>query len=469
MITYSINYSSTTKAITQDIIESDKVNLSNVLNLLPDNMSYSIEPIHIRSVIATLNEHNIIRDCGSYIAVNNSNPDITNSDVNDKILLGKRAFNSNDIMSNELLSSDTDIFLYNTKSDKKNNDDTIITLITSTISTDDVYMKSSMYDGASALSLDFINKNHNTYLSADRVKINALTVSFTSSDMANGNVMTYKDNNITLKNPIVSGDVDYKDVKIYGKNVYLNGYPLEFSDNRPCMFKHGAINYGDTFDKMPLSELLRRIIYTNVTAKLTLTIESPYSNGFIEVNTQPTVIFEYVIIRGAYNFQSATMTMMTDSFIDLSNVTTTMVKGTSKAIIVSGKKTNLYKMTVRDIKNSEVSATASLTTVYPIYYGLSTTDITNSLTLRNANLNKLLYNNSTFNVQCSGSGYLYVLLDNDYTNLNSVYDMDKSSVITMGVVNNYISSPDGSFVSKKYSIYKSVDIMDSVNIRVIFN
>ena len=41
----------------------------------------------------------------------------------------------------------------------------------------------------------------------------------------------------------------------------LNGYSLEFADERMCPVEIGDINYGDTFNNMPLSEGLRRIIY----------------------------------------------------------------------------------------------------------------------------------------------------------------------------------------------------------------
>jgi len=90
-------------------------NINDVLSLLPDNTSQLIAPKDIRDAVFSNWENSVIR----YAAVSGTDYiGISRDDVkNTKIFLGKKQLSGSNIMSSTLLSSNTDIFFYNTKSD----------------------------------------------------------------------------------------------------------------------------------------------------------------------------------------------------------------------------------------------------------------------------------------------------------------------------------------------------------------
>ena len=92
-------------------------NINDVLSVLPDNTSKFISPRDVRDVIFSNWENTIIRYTSNisgsqYIG-------IARDDVKDKLFFGKKSLNGSDILSNSVLSANTevDIFFYNTKSD----------------------------------------------------------------------------------------------------------------------------------------------------------------------------------------------------------------------------------------------------------------------------------------------------------------------------------------------------------------
>jgi hypothetical protein len=90
-------------------------NINDILSLLPDNTSQLIAPKDIRDAVFSNWENSVIR----YAAVSGTDYiGISRDDVkNTKIFLGKKQLSGSNIMSSTLLSSNTDIFFYNTKSD----------------------------------------------------------------------------------------------------------------------------------------------------------------------------------------------------------------------------------------------------------------------------------------------------------------------------------------------------------------
>lgn len=109
MSTYSIFTASSYEATKFD-------NIVDVLTGLPDNSSNLITPRNVRNAVLSAYDNSIFGETkvstftASYLGINNSLLRLP-------ILLGKKTLSSTEILDNALLSSDTDIFIYNAKSD----------------------------------------------------------------------------------------------------------------------------------------------------------------------------------------------------------------------------------------------------------------------------------------------------------------------------------------------------------------
>lgn len=98
-----------------------KTSITDVLSILPDNTSELISPRDVRDAIYSNWEHGgVLRwntlSSKDYIGV------AQNTIKDFKLLFGKKQLSGSDIMNTSLLNSDTDIFLYNTKSDTGSQD-----------------------------------------------------------------------------------------------------------------------------------------------------------------------------------------------------------------------------------------------------------------------------------------------------------------------------------------------------------
>jgi hypothetical protein len=109
MATYSINIGTST--------ESTKVeNLQAFLNKLPDNTSQLISPRDARDAIFTTWENILIKETsvsGSAIGYIGLDSDTLKA----KMLIGKKSYTTQDTLNDTLLNSDTDLFIFNGKSD----------------------------------------------------------------------------------------------------------------------------------------------------------------------------------------------------------------------------------------------------------------------------------------------------------------------------------------------------------------
>ena len=84
---------------------------------------------------------------------------------------------------------------------------------------------------------------------------------------------------------------------IFGSPINVNGYPLEFTDSRPCPISIGDIQIGETFNSESIVDMLRRIIYPYLAPSCSLSIREPYSSGYVEVGTSPLVSLDYSITK----------------------------------------------------------------------------------------------------------------------------------------------------------------------------
>ena len=194
-LTYSINLNTITETTRQESIYT-------VLNNLPNNTAKLISPRDVRNAFLTSWSNSIFKittpDTFSnypYIGIDTNNP--TDKDFKSKILLGKRSFGSLDTMSPTLLSSDTDIFFYNTKDDSSTQSSTKLTILAGTYSS---YYPSapyieSYYTG-SEIDLNINNPNGSINMSSltGRISVNNVnfpTISENASDISDGKVLRY--------------------------------------------------------------------------------------------------------------------------------------------------------------------------------------------------------------------------------------------------------------------------------------
>ena len=167
-MTFSINTGTSIEASNYNIMGATAVDFTTVLDVLQDNTNKEINPKDIRDAVLTswsssaFKQTTASQSTISYIGIDNANTDYSNKDVKSKIYIGKRSYLQTDIMTSPLLSSDADIFLYNTKKDTVSNNRTRIGILAGTNSslyTNSPYIQSQIVTVGtySALSLDITN------------------------------------------------------------------------------------------------------------------------------------------------------------------------------------------------------------------------------------------------------------------------------------------------------------------------
>jgi hypothetical protein len=434
------------------------VNIEDVLKQLPDNTNKEISPKDVRDAFLSTWANSPFKTTTvngtEYIGIDSGNP--SGRDIKQRILLGKRQYNGKDIVDG-LLNSDTDIYFYNTKSDStgviQSTKISILSGTNSNLFSTAPYIESQ----SNGLRNDLIIRNPSTYSNINiesktgRVSINGIsfpTIDETKSSTSTDKILKYegtfpngslkwKDNtidNLNIGTPTT-------ETKISGSSVFLNGGDLEFYDPRMVPKTIGGVQSGSKFDqyqpnksKWPLSEVLRKLLYSYVAPDLKLSVyNTSIGSNYYEVNTPFTVGITY----------SATIysiDLFTNNKINVTSgsVITKNPKTTGGGIITSGLISAVTKpgdnrtgvityneSTGADVKNYYFyvndsngitfptgfthSATASMYPIWPIYHGFSNTLIT---TIANMKLlTKLVVPNpgdgKSIYIDYKGSGYLY--------------------------------------------------------------
>ena len=241
--TYSVNIG------TQ--FETSRKDLLSVLKELPDNTNKQISPRDVRDAFLSTWATSPFKQTKTitgieYIGLDSGDP--SDRDIKEKIFLGKRSYGNLDVLSSTLLNStDTDIFIYNTKPDSVSQDSTKVSILAGTNSTlysSAPYFESKYNNGK--LDLNIVNPSLlqspiNIYSSTGRVLINGIsfpTIEENAADAVTGRILRYigtfpngylkwDDTNVTISQLGKSGAI----TNIYGGTVSLNGYELEFVNN----------------------------------------------------------------------------------------------------------------------------------------------------------------------------------------------------------------------------------------------
>ena len=461
--------------------------LQSILNVLPDNTSKTIAPKDIRDSSYTLWENIIFKPTtnsnisGEYIGIDQDT-------FQEKILLGKKTVGGQYIMTNDLLSTDVDIFFYNTKTEPTSDYNTKVAFLAGTGSNYyGGYVSSPYLQSVVVLNpgfdntIDFEIKNPsyftngltsyggNINIKSDYgvVTLNGLrfpTYSDMLSSSYDGYVLKYRWiggapyatwESIASQSSITSM-ISAGTVSITGSPVLLNGLDINFTDSTPVPTAIGGILAGETFSNVPVTEMIRKIIYQYIAPTLT----SNMSSSFIESGNSVTAAalkLNYTIVKNStYNITSLsvnnpysgslyTLPIITNSTTVTSFVTPTLGGSLSLAGTQSWN-SNSWTITLGDTYPTTKTSTSSVKVVIPWYYGTSTTGGTSSATINSilgtaSGSNKLtpiltepaVSSSSTYNktVALSGDGvYVYFGYPADFPDLVSIIDPNGFNVFT---------------------------------------
>jgi len=473
---YTLNNSTITESSTYDLSNYDqKIDL---LTTLFDNTTNQIKPRPLRDAILSIWANTAFKETKvgdmTYIGIDTLDPRTTGDrkDAKYKILLGKRSYTpngesyseSNDILTEDLLESDTDIFFFNTKDDLGDQNTTKLSFLASTDSELHInapYLSTQYVSGIESLTFNIVNKGVINLVSENNTYINNLgfpKASDSNSLDLDNKLLVYRDGNfmwedftLFLDNVGMTGS----ELNIYG-DVNINDYSLDFTDSRKLPIDFGGLNQGETFGSNSITEMLKRMIYPNQAPTSSLVLLPPFDNGVAEVGTFPNPMIEYTIVKKTSPTITTILSNMNPSFYPpIEGIPYKTIIGIASAIVISpiNTSTQNYKIIVSD-SNQENTDDVSIKGVYPIFYGIDTiTSITNS---NLSFLDKLVEDKSNKNINIIGEGNIYFLYPVEYGELVDITYADDSSIPYEFEIISY-SSPLGYWASKDYYIYYSTN------------
>ena len=487
-VTYSISVGTS--------IESyRKLDINSVLVDLPDNTQKLISPKDVRDAFLSTWANSAFKQTtttGEYIGIDSGDP--SNRDIKQKILLGKRSFGGSDVMITSLLTGDTDIFFYNTKSDILSQNTTKISILSGTDSNlhnNAPYIQSKSYGTFS--SLDFINPLGpiNVYSQTGRISINGIlfpSIYETAASASNGKILRYsgtypngilKWSDMTFTTTTI-GDIGGT-TSIYGNPVNLNGYSLEFVESSIVPKTIGGILIGSSFSSgsfnsqnWPLSEVIRKLIYPYVPPTLTLSVTNSTNSIYAEVGLTSSGTFSYSLTRYSNNINSFQITgtspLQSGSFI--STVGSYTYSTFTQSLYKSTSGTQSYILEASDSGNPgfSYSATSSIEFVYPFYYGFTGSNL-NMSTINSSQVisligstSKLIVGKSNITVYYNGSGYICLLLPGNYgtfSSISTISGINPTQYLQLDVTSSFTYSNQVSVVGyfpglPSFRLYKSI-------------
>jgi hypothetical protein len=475
-----------------------KPDLQSLLNLIPDNTTRLIVPRDFRDAFFSTWESSALK----LTKLSNSNLEYVGYDrdtLKSKIYFGTKKFNGQEIMTQRLIENDIDYYFFNFKGDVNLEElpesalgrlpSTKIALLagTSSFTFDGVensyigpYFEAS--PRADSPLVDFNIRNHSFYtdnterIGADidiastygKVKINDLIFPPRSEYFNNSNdgkflklvwngygqgVATWSSINSQSINEITSGST----VSITGSPVMINGRDVNFTDLNPTPNAIGGIPQGTIFDNVPVTEVLRQLLYPYIRPILTTSFKYQFiesGNQIIAADQQLT----YKIIRNAtYSIRDLTMTPSGGSppLIDPSTIPQNIDGVTNYIVpqfvpflpITTPNITVTKTISITDTNNTVLYNSSTFKIVLPWYYGTSTivsSDVNfinailgdinpqpNKLTslLRDQpQMNEIVQLNMTTSNLPGNVGCIYFGYPESYSNLTDILDSNGFSV-----------------------------------------
>jgi hypothetical protein len=242
----------------------------------------------------------------------------------------------------------------------------------------------------------------------------------------------------------------------FGTPVYMNDYPLEFTDSRRMPIDFNDLDMGSTFSSAPLVEMLKRIIFPYLPPEGEVQIIGQYAGGYAEVGTFPSPTIKWTIKKRTNDTQITSLqNMIPGAYPAITGVGEQTVQGFSTGIVISpiGATSTEFKIIVSDGTQSG-SASTTLTGIYPYFYGYSSLPTMTNVGL--LSLNKELSFKENKDLDLYGSGnYFYFIYDFNWGTLSTIFDnYGVTCSASFSATSSIFSSPTGLWAGKKFYIYK---------------
>jgi hypothetical protein len=493
----------TTYSISQGVTYAETLpNFAAVLNVLPDNTQKLIAPRDVRDTIFTAWE-NIV-----YKKTKTSTSDIEyvgidRNDLQQKVYFGKKMVGGVEVMTEDLLVNDVDFYFYNNKTEPQENYNTRIAILGG--SPND-FFKSGQ------ISVPFLECRVVTTTIGDYLNFEIRNKSYVTDnvDLYGGDINIFSDRGHVSINGIIfskyldnikpENDGKYLRLLWDGNSAYYATWsvveipevpdPIDpanifFTDSTKVPQTIGGITKDSTFDNVPITEVMRRLLYPYLKPSLSVSWQySVIESG--DTATRDLQRFNYEITKaGTYSIVSRELT---PSLLrpDSPALFTPPFDGTSFSSFVKPAfnialsptqviSTITHTLKIVDANQTTIEKDASFSIVLPWYYGTSTvasntaTDINNILGSTTPAVNKLtailkteasatsvsLTTNNLAGLQ----GCMYFGYPSTYGDLLSIKDANDFEILDVGSPDftkytiTGINSPDSRWNNRSYKFY----------------
>jgi hypothetical protein len=498
--TYSINPSSTTQASTLGL--GGTPDLSGLL----DNTSNLVSPKDIRDMVFTLWENTPVRYTSvsgvPYIGVARDN-------VKDmKFFLGKKQLSGTNLMNPTLLSSDADIFIYNTKSDSAPTQNTEVKFLAGNPNTVNhnlaPYVRIAQITGTSSNFLSFTIAHENP-AGGD---INILSGPNTGLGRVNLNGLRFPSRvelpqQISTPTNTIAGDLFL--VRNASGNIELKNAPglspftlPTFTDPNPVPQDIGGIPAGSTFSNVPIIEMIRSILYPFLGPQANILTVPPIKER--DHASGDTANYGYSITKRSGDVEDYRV-RVTNSTGGIMAPDVTPPSGPPGPVPITGPGfftnnytgsktftganifTNIpdslgrsvftFSFSVTDSLSDAGSflsptqsdtATAELKYVYPYFYGYAPTASNPETLLSLGTFNKSVtdYGDTDFTIQ-GGPGYLFFWVPQGYGLLDQILDQNGNVLYPDTPLHSSwtyssatVNSPDSKWTGAAYTYYRRI-------------
>lgn len=457
---------------------------------LPDNVDKLIVPKKIRNAIISTYEtmpfkENLVGD-KYYIGIGDNEQNLKSP-----IFIGKRFLYGSEFIDGGIISSN-DITIYNTKADtstRQGNTSMVFLAGTNStlhlsaprISTDEIKNETGTERLDISLSnpngdIKILSKGSNPGDGGATVSINGIqypkiqsTDPTMGGDSGDGKVLSYQNgamiwDDLSLVDPGYYGATD-SITPIFGDPIMINGYSLDFTDDRFCPIDIGDINYGDNFDSIGISEMLERIVYDYLPPICTLSLSGGVER-YSEIGSRPEVYLDYSITKRTNDTKpTALYNMIPNQLPAISSSTTLTRKGKVKGVVILPleKRRTTFTITASDGTSSN-SVSTFIEGIYPFFYGFTASTTVNNTLLTFLNKKVVEVKDIGIDIYRSGidsSDYFYFMYDYDYGPLSAILDPSGSDILSgrfLPPTESTLSSPDGYWAGKKMRVYISTSI-----------
>lgn len=436
--TYSINDNT--------VYESLRVqNVSDALNLLPDNTSKLITPKDVRDAVYSAWESSVFKQTTGSASIEYIG--IDRDDIRQKILIGKKKIGGLDVLNSTLLNysfSDTDVYFFNNKPGVTPSN-TKISFLAGTNSS--LYPLAPYFDSYSStystIDFDIVNNTGDIIIDSLTGQVSINNVIFPTklqtASASNNQILKYYngaliwgDNTINLATIGSTSSI----TNIYGSTVLINGFNMELSNSNPIIATFGHIKTGQTFSNAPIVEVVRQMLYPYLAPEcsLFLNVGSGYTTSAIAEYGSllpSSITMSWTVIKKSDNIISATLSNSTGFSITLP-ITTPGLTSVSSPPYATGNLPSTYSLTYNlsatdtgtssyNLTNKALAtgsttqttftASAKLDLVYPYFWGVNSLNATSSTQINSilGSLTKSVSYKSNKTVSLSGTGYIYFI------------------------------------------------------------